>query len=80
MALVSLHGLALPGSGRTYELWIVPAGAVAQPAGTFLPEEDGTKLLVVSRQLPVGTQIAVTLEPLGGSPQPTSTPLVAGRI
>ena len=79
VALVSLEGLTRPAEGKTYELWVI-GGGVPQAAGTFLPDSDGTKALVLARQLKVGQELAVTLEPSGGSPPPTSNPLLRGKL
>lgn len=77
VALVSFHNLASPGAGRTYEMWVIDAKGKPQPAGVFAPEGDGTKLLVLSQDIGHHT-IAVTEEPLGGSPEPTTTPFITG--
>lgn len=79
VALVSLHGMAAPAAGRTYELWVLDARGNASAAGTFLPDGDGSKLLVVAQDL-AHKSIAVSDEPGGGSPQPTTSPLITGRI
>jgi len=80
VALVSLHALASPPSGKVYELWVIDRAGKAEPAGVFLPESDGGKTLVVARALTSSDKLAVTVEPLGGSLQPTSTPIITGHI
>ena len=47
---------------------------------TFLPDGDGSKLLVLSRPLVGNEQLAVTVEPLRGSLQPTTRPIITGTI
>ena len=80
VALVSLHALASPPGGKVYELWVINSAGKAEPAGVFLPEADGDKTLVVARTLSSSDKLAVTVEPLGGSLQPTSTPIITGSI
>jgi anti-sigma-K factor RskA len=80
VALVSLHSLQTPSAGRIYELWLIGINGHAQPAGLFTPETDGTKLLLVPRQIGPGDTIAVTDEPLAGSQAPTSPPMITGHI
>jgi len=67
-------GLPDPAGGKVYELWYrTGASPRMQPAGTFSPR-DGT---VVSK-VDVGTsfdRLAVSVEPSGGSEQPTTTPI-----
>lgn len=58
--------------GKTYEAWVV-RGTVAQPAGLF---RGGRVRLLLTRPLPHGSRVAVTIENRGGARQPTSTPIV----
>jgi anti-sigma-K factor RskA len=70
-AVVILAGVPrLPGS-QTYELWLMGPGK-PRPAG--LLREAGTP--VIATGLGDATQIGVTVEPAGGSPQPTSVPVL----
>lgn len=75
--LVTADGLAEPGQGQVYALWFVLENGVA-PAGLFSPV-DGA----ISRVLPVDDLDAlgwgVTIEPSGGSDQPTSAILYLGE-
>lgn len=80
VALVDLRSLASPPPGRALELWVIDGKGHPEPAGVFLPEPDGTKLLVVNRLVSPNDQIAITVEPLAGSPQPTTSPIISGRI
>jgi anti-sigma-K factor RskA len=77
LALVGLRNLAAPPAGRTFELWVIDRTGKTRPAGVFLPEADGTKLLVVPQDVS-GDTLAVTDEPIGGSLLPTTTPFVTG--
>lgn len=74
-----LAGYAVPGlpQDRTYQLWIIrgkvitsgglgPAGAAA--AGTWSRLLDGVR---------AGDVVAISIEPRGGSRQPTTTPIAA---
>jgi anti-sigma-K factor RskA len=68
--------------GRTYQLWAI-ASATSTPVslGTFNTTADGVGRLAV--KLPEGTRIAigaVTEEPAGGSPQPTTQPFLVGQL
>jgi anti-sigma-K factor RskA len=79
VALVGLRNLARPQAGRTYQLWVIDRKGKPQPAGVFLPDADGTKLLIVPQDVS-GDTLAVTEEPLGGSLAPTTTPLARGSM
>jgi anti-sigma-K factor RskA len=71
--------LAVPetASGKTYETWVIRGGKAA-PAGVF-QGRPGTSIVKVSKAVGAGSVVAVTVEPAGGSPQPTAKPLVASR-
>ncbi len=79
VALVSLRGMAEPGAGRTYELWVLDAHGRATAAGEFLPDGDGSKLLVLAQDIG-HKSIAVSEEPACGSAQPTTVPFITGGI
>jgi anti-sigma-K factor RskA len=79
VALVALQQMSAPPDGRTYELWIIGQDGVPLPSGVFRPEGDGSKLLVVTRDIK-GSTLAVTEEPVGGSSRPTSLPFITGRV
>jgi anti-sigma-K factor RskA len=60
-------------AGKTYEAWILQ-GKKATSAGLFLAR-DGSAFVPIEGKVPKGGRVAVTVEPAGGSPQPTTTPL-----
>ncbi|MFD3945255.1 anti-sigma factor domain-containing protein [Streptomyces sp. NPDC058579] len=70
-AVFTASGLPAPTSGHTYQLWLDHAGTM-QPAG-FL-HDDGTVL--IDGDPAEATAVGLTLEPTGGSPQPTTQPLL----
>ncbi len=61
--------------GSTYQAWLVADGAPAS-VGTFAPDPDGAIALRANGFDPTGAVVAVTVEPEGGSEQPTM-PIVA---
>ena len=68
-----------PPDGKVYELWFLPeGGARMEPAGTFAPRRGSVHASV---QLGKSfTALAVSVEPRGGSEQPTTAPLYLARI
>ncbi|MEP7381863.1 MAG: anti-sigma factor [Gemmatimonadota bacterium] len=68
--------------GKTYQLWAIRTGKPPISMGTFDTDASGRALAIV----PVGDiaeagfidNCAVTLEPAGGSPQPTEAPRLMG--
>ncbi len=81
VTLVSLRGVAAPAADHEYELWVITAAGAPAPAGSFLPEVDGTKLIVLTRPMVPGSRLAVTVEPHGvAHTAPTTVPLITGRL
>jgi len=64
--------------GKTYQIWVIEDD-VPKPGGLFKPGQDSVAA-IVERPLGGGDVIAVTVEPDGGSPQPTSEPMLAAEV
>lgn len=65
--------------GKSYELWFITAkGAV--PAGLMDVAGTASSVQVLQGPLDGATHIGITLEPAGGSPQPTTTPILLQAI
>jgi anti-sigma-K factor RskA len=71
-ATLHVEGLSAAPSGKTYEAWVIPAGGSPRPAGLFSSGENATVHL--RGTVPRHAVVAVTVEPAGGSKQPTRTP------
>ena len=71
--------LAVPPAptSKTYEAWVIRGGK-ATPAGLF-QGRPGTSIVKVSKPVPVGSVVAVTIERAGGVRQPTAKPLAVSR-
>jgi anti-sigma-K factor RskA len=63
-------------AGKTYQLWYMDAAGAAKPAGTFESQPGGKTWRVLDGTMSGGDTVGVTVEPDGGSAQPTSTPIV----
>ena len=72
------HGLPPLPPGRAYQLWLVTATERIS-VGTLPVSVSGSAFVQATYALPAGAlrAVAVTEEPAGGSPQPTSTPIIA---
>jgi anti-sigma-K factor RskA len=75
-------GLHAPAAGKTYQLWLLNDKQQAISSGTFDVDPHGQAS--IKRQTPqdVGrlVAVAVTDEPAGGSPQPTGTKQLVGKV
>ena len=73
-ARLVIDGLAAAPAGSTYEAWVVgPRGA--EPAGMFRGGGEHTTA-VLTRPVPDGSHVAVTVERAGGAPHMAGTPIV----
>ncbi|MGI8335594.1 anti-sigma factor [Actinomadura scrupuli] len=70
--------LALPAS-KTYELWTMGASGV-RPAGLLRADATGHIRPSVASVPPGADRVGMTVEPAGGSPQPTTQPIVVLTI
>jgi anti-sigma-K factor RskA len=73
-----------PGDKRMLQLWLISKkSGKPMPSMTFWPDANGTFSAMVENPPDTmsGTQaLAITEEPIGGSPQPTSTPMWVGGV
>jgi anti-sigma-K factor RskA len=76
-----LHVSSIPPIGRekVYEVWVERSG-VFEPSNTFVLSRDGTAAAAIPGPLDGGETVYVTEEPRGGSPQPTSAPLLQVQL
>jgi len=72
-ALVTATGVDAPGAGEVYQLWVMRDGSPVPDATTGVT--DGT-LQIRTDAYRTGDALALTVEPEGGSEQPTSEPVV----
>jgi anti-sigma-K factor RskA len=79
-AVFSAAGWPNPPSGKVYQLWVIdPAGA--RSAGLLQRSANGSLSPVVATNVPaVAASFGVTLEPAGGSKQPTTKPVLLMAI
>jgi anti-sigma-K factor RskA len=75
-AVFSAADWPAPPSGKAYQLWVIDASG-AHSQGLLTRTSNGSVRPVVSRDLQApGASFGVTLEPAGGSRQPTTTPVL----
>jgi anti-sigma-K factor RskA len=71
-AVFLASGMPSVSSDRTYQLWVMSPGST-RSAGLL---GHGSSAQVLVQRVHPGDKLAVTVEPSGGSPQPTTAPLV----
>lgn len=79
--ILSVADLAPAPEGRTYQLWGIPEGEDPVSLGLFDTNPDGGGIFVLTVPEDIEFAVgAVTEEPAGGSPQPTTTPFLVGAV
>jgi anti-sigma-K factor RskA len=74
-AVVSADLPALPGT-RVYQLWVMTAAGSARSAGLLASTSSGSTTTLLAGGVLPGDRLGVTVEPAGGTAQPTTTPVV----
>jgi hypothetical protein len=75
--IVITKGLPALSDGKVYQAWLIGAKSVGtRSAGLLAREPPGGTATLLASGLTRGDQFAITVEPAGGTPQPTTTPIV----
>jgi anti-sigma-K factor RskA len=79
--VIAGRNMPRPEPGRELQLWVVPRSGAPESIEVFRPDEDGNALILANPRtsLAEADALAITDEPAGGSPGPTTTPIWAGR-
>ena len=64
--------------GKTYQIWVIK-GDTPKPSGLFEPKGDSIAA-VVENPVEGADAVAVTVEPEGGSKEPTTDPMLVGNV
>lgn len=78
-AILVAENLDAPPEDEVYEIWVLHGGVPA-PAGLFEPGSGGFAATPIEGSLEGAEAVAVTLEPSGGSPAPTSDILLTASL
>jgi anti-sigma-K factor RskA len=75
-AVVTTSALpALPGT-RVYQLWVMTSSGAAKSVGLLTVTSTGSTTLALAAGVRPGDRLGITVEPAGGTAQPTTTPVV----
>jgi anti-sigma-K factor RskA len=75
--IVELDGLANLPANQDYQVWAIAGG---QPRSLGLLAVDGGRAILAGPGASDIEVVAVTIEPAGGSPQPTSEPILSAAL
>jgi anti-sigma-K factor RskA len=74
---VAMHDLATPPQGKVYQAWTLAKGSKTMaPSITFVPDSRGVAIVSLPVDARSTNVVAVSVEPEGGSKQPTSKPVL----
>ncbi|WP_241992308.1 anti-sigma factor domain-containing protein [Cryobacterium lactosi] len=76
LSAIIVDDLPALGDDKDYQLWYIGAAGPVS-AGTFDSDGSGTAWRVLDGTMTAGDTVGVTVEPKGGSEQPTTDPIVA---
>ncbi|HEY9180913.1 MAG TPA: anti-sigma factor [Candidatus Baltobacteraceae bacterium] len=72
---LAMDELPPPPKGKVYQAWTLHTGAKKMsPSSTFVPDAGGVAVVRIPVDASTVDAVAVSIEPDGGSKQPTSTP------
>jgi hypothetical protein len=72
---IAMNALPPPPKGKVYQAWTLRTGATQMtPSVTFVPNRGGVAVVPVPVNASSIAAVAISVEPDGGSKQPTSTP------
>jgi len=80
-AVLVIAGLAQLEAGKTYQVWLINGGGPAS-AGLLTVDANGQGLLVVTSEAEIGSfdSLGISIEPAGGSPEPTGAIVVLSEL
>lgn len=67
-------------SGQTYRVWYLSESSDPQPGPAFQVDADGSGIAQLTADIAAFRAIGVTVEPDGGSPEPTTDPVLQGFL
>lgn len=74
-AVLQAQDLPAPPAGHAYQIWWLHGKGTPVSAGTFTPDARGQSRVLLSGTMGSADGVAVTVEPAGGSAQPTTEPV-----
>ena len=80
-AVLVISGLSQLEAGKTYQVWLINGGAPVS-AGLLTVDENGQGVLILTSEEAIGAfnTLGISIEPEGGSPQPTGDIVVLSDL
>jgi anti-sigma-K factor RskA len=77
-AVITAAGMPTPSDARVYQLWVM-SGTTARSIGLLPGSSARATSPVLADDVQPGDQLAITIEPAGGTKQPTTSPIAEIR-
>lgn len=78
---IAMQTMTMPPRGKVYQAWVMRPGATTMtPSVTFMPDRGGIAVLPIPVPASKVVEVAVSMEPEGGSKQPTSKPTFVVKL
>ncbi len=77
---LKVSGFPPAGGDRVYQVWLVRGKSAPQSAGLFRVPGNGSATFAIPESMKDVDQVMVSVEPGGGSDQPTSAPIAAAAM
>lgn len=78
---LAMHDMPMPPHGHVYQAWMMPRGGKKiEPSATFLPDRNGVAIVPITDRADRMSEVAVSIEPVGGSKQPTTKPMFIASV
>jgi anti-sigma-K factor RskA len=78
-AEIEVAGMPSPGAGRVYQVWVMKDGKVTAD-NVFTVNRDGQGSVALRNDIDGAKQVLISVEPEGGSRQPTTTPIASTTL
>jgi hypothetical protein len=74
-AVITAAGMPTQADAKVYQLWVM-SGSVARSVGLLSGSSAGVTAPILAADVQPGDRLGITVEPAGGTRQPTTTPIV----
>ena len=78
---IAMDEMGMPPHGKVYQAWVMQRGSTRMtPSVTFMPDRNGIAVIHLPVQASKVIELAISMEPDGGSKQPTSKPTFVVKL
>jgi len=79
-AAVLASSMPMPAAGHVYQVWAKDSAGTMTSVGMFVPSKSGTVTQMLTADVHTVKAFMITVEPAGGSSQPTQAPIAEVHI